>query len=908
MLPTLDTRPVLDLVSHGSRTALVLPTGSHLSHAALAERVAERAQSWGSGRRLVLVEGANQLEAVISYLAALNHGHVALVVPDGRGDQTDALIAHYDPDIVCGSGGTQIRRPSSAHVLHPDLALLLSTSGSTGSPKLVRLSRDNVASNAASIADYLGLGPDDRAMTTLPLHYCYGLSVLHSHLHAGASLVLTDGSVVDPCFWRLFDDAAATSFAGVPYTFEMLERSGFSERDHPTLRQVTQAGGRLAPERVRTWAERGAAAGWDFVVMYGQTEATARMAWLPPHLARAHPAAIGVPVPGGQLRVDPVPEVDTPGVGELVYTGPNVMMGYATCSADLARGPELHELRTGDLGRFSDGLYEVVGRRNRMAKVFGLRLDLDSLEKSLEQRHTPAHCLALDERVHAFVEHPEQAADVGAAVASFCGIAPSAVRVHTTPAVPRTDSGKVDHTALLALARESADPACRAEAADVADPLSVVCHEYAVVLGHPEPQGSDTFVSLGGDSLSYVELATRLDPLLPDGLPVAWHLRTISSLAALLPGSTAPGEPTGNVPASTAQRRRLPMLDTTIALRALAIVLIVASHVDLVDVQGGAHLLLVLAGYNFARFQLGVDDRAARVRHGVAGLAQLAVPSVIWIAGVGVVLGTYDPATAVFLNGVLGSDTWTDQWQFWFLEALVWTTAAVLALMAVPAVHAAERRHPFAFPLVLLVAAGGLRFAQVGVTAGPTERYTVGVVAFFFVLGWLGARATTTRRRVLVSVAALVLVLDFFDQPGREAVVLLGLVLTLWVPRLPCPRPLARAAMTLAGASLFIYLTQWQVYPPLEDAGHPVAAMLAAFAVGIAYGAVMRPVQRRLASRLTGRLTARRDAGPARRRPIGLPSDLAGGATAQSPNPRRHTTVKRHTIDNWRAPRAPHVR
>src|SRR5690606_11569536 len=212
----------------------------------------------------------------------------------------------------------------------------------------------------------------------------------------------------------------------------------------------------------------------------------------------------------------------------------------------------------------------------------------------------------------------------------------------------------------------------------------------------------------------------------------------------------------------------------------------------------------------------------------------------------------YSPATVFFLNGLLGSDTWTDQWQFWFLEAIVWVSATILLLIAVPAVHAAERRHPFAFPLALLAVTGGLRFAQVGVTAGPTERYTVGVVAFFFVLGWLGARATTPRRRVLVSVAALVLVVDFFGQPGREAIVLGGLALILWLPRIPCPRALGRVAMTLAGASLFIYLTQWQVYPPLEDAGHPVAAMLAAFAVGIGYGAVMAPLQHRVGAIVRG--------------------------------------------------------
>ena len=219
-----------------------------LTHADLARRVADRAATWGPARRLVLVEGANDLDSLVAYLAALQHGHVALVVPDGRPAQRDAIVAAYDPDVVCTAGARDdVRRPTSAHDLHPDLALLLSTSGTTGSPKLVRLSRDNVASNAAAIADYLALTPADRAVTTLPLHYCYGLSVLHSHLVAGASVVLTDLSVVDACFWDLFARTGVTGLAGVPHTFDLLAASGFEDRDLPTLRQVTQAGGRLAP-------------------------------------------------------------------------------------------------------------------------------------------------------------------------------------------------------------------------------------------------------------------------------------------------------------------------------------------------------------------------------------------------------------------------------------------------------------------------------------------------------------------------------------------------------------------------------------------------------------------------------------------------------------------------------------
>ncbi|UUL76722.1 AMP-binding protein [Pseudarthrobacter sp. Fe7] len=181
----------------------------------------------------------------------------------------------------------------------------------------MRLSHSNLQANAESIASYLGITVRDRAATTLPMSYCYGLSVINSHLLRGATLVLTGLSVVDPCFWELFRWQRCTSFAAVPYTFELLDRVGFGDMDLPDLRYVTQAGGRLAPDQVRRYAQLGGRQGWELFVMYGQTEATARMAYLPPHLAAEHPEAIGVPVPGGAFRIDPVegmPDGGEPGV------------------------------------------------------------------------------------------------------------------------------------------------------------------------------------------------------------------------------------------------------------------------------------------------------------------------------------------------------------------------------------------------------------------------------------------------------------------------------------------------------------------------------------------------------------------------------------------------------------------
>ncbi len=453
------------LAQFGDRVA-VRTSGETLTYAELARLVARRAELLGGTRRLVLVAGANRLDALVTYLAALSAGHPVILVPGDNPGNLEAVVRAYDPDVVAGPDGELAeRRPGTAHDLHPDLALLLSTSGSTGSPKLVRLSAENVQANAASIASYLSIRPSDVAATTLPMHYCYGLSVINSHLLVGASLMLTSLSVVDGCFWDEFRDAGATTFAAVPYTFDLLDRVGFDAMDLPSLRYVTQAGGRLAPERVRRYAELGRSRGWDLFVMYGQTEATARMAYLPPDLALTSPGAIGVPVPGGSFRLEPLPEVPltrrgAPDVGELVYDGPNVMMGYAESPADLALGRVTTSLRTGDVARRTpEGLFEIVGRRNRFAKVFGLRIDLDEVERVYADEGMLVACAAAEgasgERLVVAVSDdagPVDVTRVAAVAKEHVGLPPGAVAVCPVREVPRLPNGKPDYRAVAALA------------------------------------------------------------------------------------------------------------------------------------------------------------------------------------------------------------------------------------------------------------------------------------------------------------------------------------------------------------------------------------------------------------------------------------------------------------------------
>ncbi len=766
-----------------------------VTYAELAARVEAEARRLGPDRRLRLLTAGNDVDSVVALLGALAARHpVVLLGPHDPG-RHDEIRATY----------------ADATDLHPDLALLLSTSGSTGSPKLVRLSHDNLLANARSIAEYLGLDAPDRAITSLPLHYCYGLSVLTSHLTAGAGVVLTDLSVADECFWDLARSAGVTGVAGVPYTFDLLDSSGFAERDLPDLRYLTQAGGRMAPEQVVRYAELGRARGWDLVVMYGQTEATARMAYLPPYLAATRPHAVGVPIPGGHLRLEPVDGGPGDDVGELVYSGPNVMMGYAERAADLARGPELTELRTGDLARQADdGLWEVCGRLDRHAKVFGLRLDLARLEAAAP---CPTAVVAVGDVVHAFVDRPRVTPAVRAALVVASGLPAGAVQVHRVDRIPLSARGKPDLVALHHHAETLARPSSGggASAEDLRDLL-------AVTLGRPGAGLDDTFVGLGGDSLSFVEVSTQLGQRLGH-LPAGWQHLTPRQLAA-----------------TPRRRRRLTTpVEVPVLLRALAIVAIVVSHTDLVLLLGGAHVLLAVAGYNLARFTLPVAGRAARVRRIGLSLAALVVPASLWIGTVGLVTGDYRPTTALYLNGLLGSDRWTLDWQFWFLETLVWGMVGLALLLAVPALDRWQRRWPFG----VAVAAVGLtlvcRYATVGVSAEGVEAYLVPTTLWCLALGWAAAEARGTTARLVVTALAVAGTWGYFpDDPRRQLVVTLGIAL-LVVPRaLPVPRLLATPLRVIAAASLWIYLTHWQVYPGLEAAGHPALAVLASLAVGVA--------------------------------------------------------------------------
>jgi long-chain acyl-CoA synthetase len=391
------------------------------------------------------------------YLACLATGTAVLIADPGLTDAAVTRLAEaYRPDLMLRPRGTPPDgyRPDGPHVwrrtsrsdepVYEDTAVLMTTSGSTGAPRAVRLSYGNIETNANAIADGLGITAADRAITSLPPHYCYGLSVLNSHLVRGAPVVLTAASPTGRRFWQLVTRLACTSFAGVPLAYEALLPM-LSRHWPPTLRSLTQAGGALLPSHVAEYARLASEHEGRFFVMYGQTEATARISILDSSLHPDRIGTVGRAIPGGRLRVES---------GEVVYTGPNVMLGYADSRADLAAGDQSHgTLRTGDLGTLdADGFLTLRGRIKRIAKIAGRRISLDEVEQSLGGG---VAAVAADSRV--VVYHAGERDGLSGEVARLCsqlGVPTASVRLAALPELPTTGSHKIDYPSLAALAAE----------------------------------------------------------------------------------------------------------------------------------------------------------------------------------------------------------------------------------------------------------------------------------------------------------------------------------------------------------------------------------------------------------------------------------------------------------------------
>lgn len=416
----------------------------------------------GCARGVVVMLCDRSPETVIAYTGALRAGVVPLLLDNAaapvaisrtlqayrpaylfspKGTAPDGFVPHAK----IGATGMLFAAGHAAEMaLHADLTLLVPTSGSTGDPKSVRITGRNLQSCTNAICDYLAMAEDRVAVSLLPLHYSYGLSVLHNTMNVRGRIALTDLSVLDRGFFGFCEDQGVTDIAGVPFIFDILRRARFPEGLARSLVCVTQAGGRLDPRVTKHFLERFAGTHTRYFTMYGQTEAAPRISYVPPEAGFDKLGSVGVPISCGRARIDGGDE------GELVYSGENVAMGYAQGCEDLARGDDFQgTLRTGDLATIdSDGFITITGRLKRFIKLHGISVNLDHVESVLNSAGVDCMAVGRENRVIVCYRGSDPA-EVSAAMSRNFSFHPSTVALQEVDPLPRTAAGKPDYVAAL---------------------------------------------------------------------------------------------------------------------------------------------------------------------------------------------------------------------------------------------------------------------------------------------------------------------------------------------------------------------------------------------------------------------------------------------------------------------------
>ena len=428
---------------------------------------ADRFSSFTINRPLVFLLANNSYDCLTGYVGSLRANAVVALINDSIHESmwNDLVINFkpafiYQPENLFQSEniwkqkfkfGNYVLYKTNIEIdynINDDLSLLLMTSGSTGSPEFVRLSNTNIYSNTKSICEYLKIKNNDVAITTLPMSYSYGISIINTHLFMGASLILTDRSLMEKKFWEMISSYKATTFGGVPYTFEMLKKLKFEKISIPSIEYITQAGGQLGQGLLDYFSITCVQKKIDFIVMYGQTEASPRMSYLPPSMIQQKPGSIGVSIPGGKFYlIDDKHQIIGKALveGELVYEGENVFLGYARNCYDLTKGDfNKGVLETGDMAKMdSDGYYYITGRKKRFLKLFGNRVSLDQIEQKINEAGYNCACVGVDDQMKIYTDKESDVENIYKFISQYFNINKSGFSINCIDTIPRNNSGKI---------------------------------------------------------------------------------------------------------------------------------------------------------------------------------------------------------------------------------------------------------------------------------------------------------------------------------------------------------------------------------------------------------------------------------------------------------------------------------
>ena len=464
---------IIDLDSiAAAKTAAIDDKGGNATYGQLVETGCQLAGCLPP-RSVVFCLCGNDVPSLTGYIGLHDNGHVPLLLDAAmNGELLERLLERYRPPFlflpedraaqlnlkkIWMYGGYVLGRTGDApYEVNPSLSLLLTTSGSTGSPKLVRHKYGNLEANARNVAKAFGWTAEERPICSLPMNYTMGLNVINTHLHVGATLLLTSASLADKRFWNFITECRGTNFTGVPYSYDVLFKLKFMQMHLPHLTSLSVGGGRMTDKNFAALAEYAEKNGKRFFSSFGTTETSARMACLNPSLATRKCCSIGKAIPEGELYLlddDDCEIRQTQASGALGYRGPNVTMGYAESVTDLLRGDDFKgEYKTGDLAnRDAEGFYFITGRLQRFVKLYGLRVSLDECEQLVRRKFSiECACTGTDKTIRVYVTAAGREQDVRNYLCRAMQLPPLAVNTCCIAGIPRSPTGKTLYNTLPA--------------------------------------------------------------------------------------------------------------------------------------------------------------------------------------------------------------------------------------------------------------------------------------------------------------------------------------------------------------------------------------------------------------------------------------------------------------------------
>ena len=422
-------------------------------------------------RSLVFFLSENSVDSFCGYISLIRAGCVLMIL-DANIKEVDLkmLISKFEPQYIFCSKNNQKKikdrkfsliyslnsfdllknKKKLYYKINDKLMLMLSTSGSLSEPKFVKLSFENIKSNTKSIISYLNLNSKDCSITTMPMSYSYGLSVINSHFISGGSIVPNNFSIVDKKFWKLYSQIKLTNINGVPYFYEILCKVGFKRLLENKLRFITQAGGKIGNKVFNKVAGNCLKNNISFFLMYGQTEASPRISYHKVNNSDLNKGIlpIGKPINGGRIYLKSADGslIDQSNKeGELIYKGKNVFGGYAMKYEDLESFHNTNELATGDIAKKDENkIFYITGRKGRFVKVYGYRINLDFMEQKLNIKNHVA-CVGVNEKIYIFSENKNLN------IINYFNIPKNSFRIIFIKKIPLTNNGKVSYNQLIKL-------------------------------------------------------------------------------------------------------------------------------------------------------------------------------------------------------------------------------------------------------------------------------------------------------------------------------------------------------------------------------------------------------------------------------------------------------------------------